>query len=61
MLAPLAVPARYRGRDSISMEVVGAQQWSLLGGVIDSEATLWSLLGCDNILYLDLGGGFMGV
>lgn len=31
------------------------------GGVIDSEGPHGSLLGSDNILYLDLGGGFMGV
>lgn len=61
MLAPLAVTMRYRGRDSISMKVVGSRQCSLFGGVTDSEATLGNLLGCDNILYLDLGGGFMGV
>lgn len=43
------------------MKVAGVRTALPFGGVIDSEGTLGSLLGSDNILCLDLGGGFMGV
>lgn len=37
----------------------GSEEWLPFGGVTDKSA-LRRLLGRDGILYLDLGGGFMG-
>ena len=38
----------------------GSEEWLPFGGVTDNKSALGRLLGRDGILYLDLGGGFMG-